>query len=162
MNALLALSGMRANLNFREANESDMSALVDLLAEDVLGAKREDTSIPLNPNYPDAFHSIDADSNNELTVVESDGELVGMLQLTFIPYLTHIGSWRCLIEGVRIANTYRGKGLGTEFINWAIKRAKERRCSNVRLTSDKQPPDAFRFNESQGFKATHEGFKLKI
>ena len=107
MNALLALSGMRVNLNFREANESDLSALVDLLADDVLGAKREDTSIPLNPNYLDAFHSIDADSNNELTVVESDGELVGMLQLTFIPYLTHIGSWRCLIEGVRIANTYR-------------------------------------------------------
>ena len=105
MNALLALSGMQVNLNFREANESDVPALVDLLADDVLGTKREDISIPLNSNYLDAFHSIEADSNNELTVVESDGELVGMLQLTFIPYLTHIGSWRCLIEGVRIANT---------------------------------------------------------
>ena len=89
---------MRVNLNFREANESDVPALVDLLADDVLGAKREDISIPLNPNYLDAFHSIEADSNNELKVVEADGELVGMLQLTFIPYLTHIGSWRCLIE----------------------------------------------------------------
>lgn len=85
-----------------------------------------------------------------------------MLQLTFIPYLTHIGSWRCLIEGVIIANTYRGKGLGTEFINWAIKRAKERRCSIVQLTSDKQRPVAIRFYESLGFKATHEGFKLKL
>ena len=102
----------------------------------------------LNPNYLDAFLSIEADSNNELTVVEADGELVGMLQLTFIPYLTHIGSWRCLIEGVRIANTYRGKGLGTEFINWAIKRAKERGCSIEQLTSDKQRPDAIRFYRS--------------
>ena len=51
-----------------------------------MGAKREDVSIPLNPNYLDAFHSIEADSNNELTVVEADGELVGMLRLTFIPY----------------------------------------------------------------------------
>ena len=74
------------NLNFREANESDVPALVDLLATDVLGAKREDISIQLNPNYLDAFHSIEADSNNELTVVEADGELVGMLRLTFIPY----------------------------------------------------------------------------
>ena len=105
------------NLNFRGANESDVPALVDLLATDVLGAKREDISRPLKPNYLDAFHSTEADSNNELTVVEADGELVGMLQHTFIPYLTHIGSWRCLIEGVRIAKTYRGKGLGTEFIN---------------------------------------------
>ena len=136
---------MQVNLNFREANESDVPALVDLLADDVLGAKREDISIPINPNYLDAFHSIEADSNNELTVVEADGGLVGMLQLTFIPYLTHIGSWRCLIEGVRIANTYRGKGLGTEFINWAIKRAKERRCSIVQLSSDKNARMLFGF-----------------
>ena len=44
--------------------------------------QEEDISIPLNPNYLDAFHSIEADSNNELTVVEADGGLVGMLQLT--------------------------------------------------------------------------------
>ena len=77
---------MWVNLNFREANESDVPALVDLLATDVLGAKREDISIQLNLNYLDVFHSIEADSHNELTVVEADGELVGMLRLTFIPY----------------------------------------------------------------------------
>ena len=138
MNALLALSAMQVNLNFREANESDVPALVDLLATGVLRAKREDISIQLNPNYLDAFHSIEADSNNELTVVEADGELVGMLQLTFIPYLTHIGSWRCLIEGVRIANTYRGKGLGTEFINWAIKEPRREGAAfyNLHLTNN--------------------------
>ena len=85
-----------------------------------------------------------------------------MLQLTFIPYLTHIGSWRCLIEGIRIAKKYRGQGLGTKFISWAINRAKEKNCSIVQLTSDKQRPNALRFYESLGFKATHEGFKLKI
>jgi GNAT superfamily N-acetyltransferase len=85
-----------------------------------------------------------------------------MLQLTFIPYLTHTGSWRCLIEGVRIAKTHRGKGLGAKFINWAINRAREKNCSIVQLTSDKQRPDALRFYESLGFEATHEGFKLKI
>jgi GNAT superfamily N-acetyltransferase len=150
------------NINFREASKSDVPALVQLLADDVLGAKREDTSVPLNKAYLEAFHNIDVDSNNELIVVESSGELAGMLQLTFIPYLTHTGSWRCLIEGVRISDAYRGKGLGTEFINWAIKRAKERRCNIVQLTSDKQRPDAIRFYEALGFKATHEGFKLKF
>ena len=162
MDAFLAHSSMQVNLNFREANESDVPALVDLLADDVLGAKREDVSIPLNPNYLDAFHSIEADSNNELTVVETDGELVLMLQLTIVPYLTHFGSWRCLIEGVRIANTYRGKGLCKELIKWAIKRARERRCSILQLTSEQQRPDAIRFYESLGFKATHEGLKLKL
>ncbi len=150
------------NLEFREATERDVPALVQLLADDALGAKREDVSLPLNTDYLDAFHNIEVDSNNELIVVESSGNLAGMLQLTFIPYLTHTGSWRCLIEGVRIAGSYRGEGLGTEFINWAIKRAKERRCGIVQLTSDKQRPDAIRFYEALGFKATHEGFKLKL
>jgi len=150
------------NLEFREAREEDVASLVKLLAEDVLGAKREDTSTPLNTDYLDAFHSIEEDSNSELIVVESSGALVGMLQLTFIPYLTHIGSWRCLIEGVRIVDSYRGKGLGTEIINWAITRARVKRCSIVQLTSDKQRVDAIRFYEELGFAATHEGFKLKL
>ena len=150
------------NLNFREATEVDISNLVNLLADDELGAEREDVSIPLNEKYVAAFRSIDKDPNNELMVVECGRELVGMMQLTFIPYLTHTGSWRCLIEGVRIAREYRGKGLGREFINRAIARAKERHCSIMQLTSDKQRRDALRFYESLGFRATHEGFKLKM
>ena len=133
-----------------------------LLADDDLGAKREDLSVPLSQSYIDAFSSIERDPNNELMVVEANGDLVGMLQLTFIPYLTHTGSWRCLIEGVRIAEKYRGRGLGTRFISWAINRAEEKKCSIVQLTSDKQRPGALRFYQSLGFQATHEGFKLKI
>ncbi len=150
------------NLTFRKAAENDIWNLVALLADDVLGAKREDISKPLNQSYFDAFQNIEKDPNNELTVVECNGELVGMLQLTFIPYLTHTGSWRCLIEGVRIAKNYRGQGFGTKFIRWAIKCATERNCKIVQLTSDKQRPDALRFYESLGFQATHEGLKLKI
>ena len=150
------------NLDFRKARKSDVSCLVKLLADDDLGVKREDSSVPLNQKYIDAFHSIEADPNNELIVVASNGELVGMLQLTFIPYLTHTGSWRCLIEGVRIDNAYRGKGLGTDLIKWAIKQARERKCRIVQLTSDKQRSSAIRFYEALGFEATHEGFKLKL
>ena len=149
-------------LHFRKALEKDISCFVQMLSDDALGAKREDNSTPINSSYLNAFHSIEQDPNNELTAVEGNGEVVGMLQLTFIPYLTHIGSWRCLIEGVRIRSKYRGQGLGTGFLEWAIERAKERQCSIVQLTSDKQRPDALRFYENLGFKATHEGFKLRL
>lgn len=150
------------DLIFRKATKTDIPNLVALLADDDLGSQREDSSIPVNQRYIDSFDSIDKDHNNELTVVESNGELVGMLQLTFIPYLTHTGSWRCLIEGVRISRQYRGQGMGTRFINWSIERATEMKCSIVQLTSDKQRPDALRFYDSLGFQATHEGYKLKI
>ncbi len=149
-------------LHFREAIEEDIPHLVQMLSDDELGAEREDNSQPIHQNYIDTFQCIACDPNNELSVVESDGKIVGMLQLTFIPYLTHIGSWRCLIEGVRIHSDCRGQGLGAEFFHWAIARAKEKKCSIVQLTSDKKRPDALRFYEKLGFEATHEGFKLKL
>jgi GNAT superfamily N-acetyltransferase len=149
-------------LNFRIAQEDDLSTLVNLLADDELGQQREDTSNSLNSAYIENFKHITADPNNELIVVEFNKNIVGMLQLTFIPYLTHIGSWRCLIEGVRIHKDYRGEGLGTLFFEWAIERAKSKNCRILQLTSDKQRPDALRFYEKLGFSASHEGFKLKL
>lgn len=149
-------------LTYREADHQDLPELVAMLADDKLGAQREDNSSPLNDRYIQAFHHISSDPNNELTVVTSNKKIVGMLQLTFIPYLTHTGSWRCLIEGVRIHKDCRGQGLGTKFFKWAIARAKEKGCNLVQLTSDKQRPDAIRFYEKLGFEATHEGFKLNF
>ena len=149
-------------LSFNEAQVIDIPALVKLLADDTLGNKREDSSEPINDAYHQAFKHINADPNNELIVVKTDQKIIGMLQLTFIPYLTHTGSWRCLIEGVRIHSDYREKGLGSEFFKWAIDRAKTRNCKLMQLTSDKKRPDAIRFYEKLGFSATHEGFKLKL
>jgi len=152
-------------LSFRKAKVADLKLLVNLLADDELGQQREYTSSPLNMAYRQSFEQITIDPNNELIVVEQDQTkpiIVGMLQLTFIPYLTHIGSWRCLVEGVRIHKDYRGLGLGTEFFQWAINRAKEKNCAIIQLTSDKKRPDAIRFYEKLGFSASHEGFKLKL
>lgn len=150
------------SLEFRSAKEGDIPKLVQLLADDNLGATREDFSTPLNTSYLEAFINIENDSNNELTVVESEGELVGMLQITFIPYLTHVGSWRCLIEGVRISKNQRGRGYGTQLLKWAINRAKARKCKIVQLTSNKKRTGAIRFYSLLGFEATHEGFKLNL
>lgn len=149
-------------LIFREADKRDLSALVKLLADDDLGQLREDTSSTLNQGYIEAFQRIEKDPNNELIVVEQNTELVGMLQLTFIAYLTHKGSRRCLLEGVRISRQYREQGIGTQMIEWAIDRARAQRCSIVQLTSDKQRANALSFYRKLGFQDTHEGFKLKL
>ena len=150
------------DLIYRHATEHDIPVLIKMLSDDSLGKLREDASTPVNPCYLKAMQQIENDPNNELTVVEGNGEIVGMLQLTFIPYLTYKGSWRCLIEGVRIKEGFRGQGLGTLFFQWAIERAKARKCHIVQLTSDKQRTDAIRFYENLGFKASHEGFKLRL
>lgn len=145
---------------FREATKKDLYTLVKMLADDQLGAEREDASLPLDTNYLDAFKSINEDNNNELIVVEYNKKIVGMLQLTFIPYLSHKGAWRCLIEAVRVHKDFRSKGVGTIIFKWAIKKAKDKKCFMIQLTSNKERVDAIRFYKNLGFKDSHEGFKL--
>lgn len=150
-------------LTFRGAKEQDVERIVEMLADDVLGKTRERYEQPLPASYGAAFQAINADPNNELIVaVDGTGRIIGVQQVTFTPYLTHQGSWRATIEGVRTDSTVRGQGIGGQLIRYAIERAKERGCRLVQLTTDKQRPDALRFYEELGFTATHEGMKMKL
>ncbi|WP_132326089.1 GNAT family N-acetyltransferase [Pseudobacteriovorax antillogorgiicola] len=147
-------------IDFRKAKVEDLPALVGMLADDPLGQEREDASLPLVDSYRKIFQEIDKDPNQELIVASLEDRVIGMMQLSFIPYLTYRGSWRCLVEGVRIHRDYRGQHLGSQFFDWVIDRARERSCHMIQLTSDKQRPDAIRFYEKLGFKGTHEGMKM--
>jgi len=150
-------------LRFRGATAADLPAIVAMLANDPLGAQRERLEDPLPPSYLSAFEAIARDPNNELVVAEgADGQVVGVLQLTCTPYITHQGGWRATIEGVRVHESWRSAGVGRRLFEWAIARARERGCHLVQLTTDKQRPDALRFYEQLGFVATHEGMKLKL
>ena len=149
------------SIHFRKAEKSDVPGIVQLLSDDELGKLREDFRDPLPEVYYTAFENISKDYNQELTVVENEkGELIGTLQLSFIPYLTYQGGWRALIEGVRVHGEFRGLGIGQRLFEWGIERARKRGCHLVQLTTDKSRPDALRFYEGLGFKASHEGLKL--
>lgn len=149
-------------LNFRKATKPDIPYIVEMLADDELGKKREDFKTPLPSSYLKAFEAINRDGNQELIVVEENQEIIGTLQLSFIQYLTYQGGIRAQIEAVRIRKDQRGKGLGEKFFLWAIKRATERQAHVLQLTTDKQRPDAIRFYEKLGFKSSHEGMKLHL
>jgi GNAT superfamily N-acetyltransferase len=150
------------NLQFRPATRSDVKAIVELLADDPLGAKRETYRSPLPECYFRAFEAITEDPNNELIVAETGGIIIGVLQLTYIPGMTYRGGWRALIEGVRIAANVRSQGIGRQLFEWAIGRARQRGCHLLQLTSDKSRTPAIRFYEGLGFVASHEGMKLHL
>ncbi|RTR36318.1 GNAT family N-acetyltransferase [Robertmurraya yapensis] len=153
---------METEITIRLANEQDLDKIVEMLADDELGRNRERYEQPLPESYIKAFDAITSDPNNELVVACQGNEVIGVQQITFTPYITYQGGWRATIEGVRTSSQVRGKGVGTKLIKWAIQRSKDRGCHLVQLTTDKQRVDALRFYESLGFKATHEGLKLKL
>lgn len=158
----IASMGAQPAPTFRRATRADLPRLVQMLADDEIGATRERYADPLPGAYMAAFEQIDADPRQLLLLAEVSGVVIGMLQLTFIPYLTHQGSSRALIEGVRVDSGQRGSGLGRLLIAEAITEARQRGCSMVQLTTDKRRTDARRFYERLGFVASHEGMKLAL
>ncbi|MEW2287983.1 GNAT family N-acetyltransferase [Streptomyces sp. NPDC047841] len=148
------------DLEIRAATADDLPAIVAMLADDPLGVQRESPD-DLTP-YRNALERLSADPHQHVVVAVREGRVIGTLQLTIIPGLSHKGATRALIEAVRIHADERGSGLGSRLIEWAIDTSRQLGCQMVQLTSDKTRTDAHRFYERLGFTASHEGFKLRL
>lgn len=149
-------------LIFRLATKEDIPDIVRMLADDELGADRENTDDAHSHKYQQAFEIIVSNPSQELTVVEMNGELVATFQLTFLQYLVNEGGMRAQVEAVRTHSKYRGQGIGKRVFEYIVNRAKEKGAYMVQLTSDKKRVDAIRFYEAVGFKASHEGMKMRL
>ncbi|CAL9489138.1 GNAT family N-acetyltransferase [Streptomyces sp. DH-12] len=148
------------DLQIRPATTDDVLAIVAMLADDPLGARRESPD-DLAP-YLTAMDRLRADPNQHLVVAVRGGRVVGTLQLTIIPGLSRRGATRSIIEGVRVHADERGSGLGSRMMEWAIDTSRREGCRLVQLTSDNTRTDAHRFYERLGFTASHVGFKLAL
>lgn len=144
----------------REPERHQPSKCRTLLADDVLGSRRE--SAPVEA-YEAAFDMIDADPHQFLAVIrDAAGDVCGTFQLTLIPGLARGGAKRLQVEAVRLAPSTRGKGLGTAMFNWAHGWGLRHGAAMAQLTTDKQRVDAHRFYENLGYAATHEGYKRSL
>jgi ribosomal protein S18 acetylase RimI-like enzyme len=148
------------DVTIRRATESDIQAIVDMLADDSLGATRE-TPADLTP-YRAAFATLDANPHQLLLVAEREGQVIGTAQLSFMPGLSHRGMLRADVEAVRIHSDARGEGLGSTLITHCIEEARSRGCGMIQLTSNASRTDARRFYERLGFTASHIGFKMSL
>lgn len=151
-----------SNVHYRRAAAKDVPVIVALLADDILGAAREVSASGSNSIYYSAFAEIDADLNQYLCVVEDAGQVIGTLQLSFIPGLARGGTKRGQIEAVRITSDRRREKLGGAMFAWAIEECRSRGCSLIQLTTDKARPDAHRFYDRLGFAPIHIRYKLTL
>ncbi|MFX0543533.1 GNAT family N-acetyltransferase [Roseovarius sp. S4756] len=150
----------RRQLSIRSARRDDLAELIALYRDDDIGATRDVAQI--DSAYENAFDTIDADPNHLLAVGETDALIVATLLLSFLPGLSRHAAWRAQIESMRVARAFRGQGIGTVMLDWAVGEAESRGCALVQLTSDCRRADAHRFYESAGFQPTHVGFKLLL
>jgi len=150
------------DIDFRIAEQKDLTQIIALLANDPIGKTRETSSIAIDQRYLSAFEAIGRDDNQLLGVAAEKEMIVGCMQLSFIPGLSRSGMWRGQIEGVRVAKSHRGSGMGRRFFEWALDLCRERGCGLVQLSTDKRRKDAQEFYRSLGFVASHKGMKLVL
>ena len=91
----------------------------------------------------------DAYEPSSVLIAESDGEVVGKLEL-FIAWKSTHGSF-ALIRRFVVADGWRGKGVGTRLLDAAEARAREQGCAFMELTVDVTNPEAHAFYKRTGF-----------
>jgi GNAT superfamily N-acetyltransferase len=148
------------HFTLERATLQDVPALVSLLADDPLGAGRQGGDRQV---YEAAFADIDRDPHQFLAVVrDSDGGIVGTMQVSLIPGLSRGAMTRVQIEAVRVAEPARGVGLGTAMFEWAHEYGRRRGAGLAQLTTDNTRVEAHRFYARLGYQATHQGLKLPL
>jgi ribosomal protein S18 acetylase RimI-like enzyme len=151
-----------APITIRRARRDDVTAIVHMLADDALGGPRERIEDPLPAAYFDAFERVDRDPNIRLVVAEEGGAVIGCLQLCILPGISSQGSWRGLIEDVRVASHLRSRGIGEQLVQWAVTEARANGCKLVELLTSNSRVDAQRFYERLGFARSHVGMTLRL
>ena len=76
-----------SNLIIEKEKLKNLKDLIYLLFEDDLGNKRETLCDKSMNKYKKSFTKILKDSNNEIFIMILNDQIIGMMQLTFIPGL---------------------------------------------------------------------------
>jgi ribosomal protein S18 acetylase RimI-like enzyme len=152
-----------SSITIRRARRNDVAAIVRMLADDPLGSARERIEDPLPPPYFRAFEALENAAGIQLMVAEdSDGAVVGCLQLCILPGLSSQGASRGLIEDVRVDARCRSRGIGEQLVRWALVEARSRECKLVELLTHHTRVDAQRFYKRLGFQPSHVGMTLRF
>ncbi|QLH77117.1 GNAT family N-acetyltransferase [Halosimplex rubrum] len=104
-----------------------------------------------------------ADADLDIVVVEHDGRLVATCLLSVTKNLTRGARPFALVENVVTREEYRGEGFGTQCVEGAVERARERGCYKVMLLTGSDEAWTHEFYESCGFDSEAKtGFTLDL
>lgn len=144
---------------FRPATRGDVAAIVVLLADDHLGARRETGRLD---DYLAAFDRIAANPDCHLIVGDEAGRIVATYQLAILHGLSLRAATRAQIESVRVAADLRSRGIGAALMADAEARARSTGARLMQLTTHKSRVRAHAFYERLGFTGSHIGYKREL
>ena len=147
---------MAETLHIRPAKTGDLSGVLALYAQPAL-----DNGDVLPLDDAAKLHSrFAAYPDYTLYIAILRDEIVGSFALLVMDNLGHLGAPSAIVEDVVVDPTLQGRGVGREMMQFALERAREKRCYKLTLSSNAKRREAHAFYESLGFE--RHGFSFRV
>jgi len=135
-------------MKLTKAIHSDIPVLIELLKALF---EQEAEFEPSSKAQSSALSKILSDPKIGIVLVAKDNEkILGMVNLLFTES-TALGSTVAIIEDVIVLSAFRGKGIGSQLIDYAISEAKNVGCKRITLLTDIDNTQAQSFYQKKGF-----------
>ena len=109
-------------VNIREATINDQAEVFNLLRQLITSTLPES---PINqPGAIETFRKIVEDEQGTILVAEEDGQMLGLVTLSYPVAIRCGGSYSCIEEFI-VTEQARGKGVGSKLLKAAIRKAAE-------------------------------------
>ena len=131
-----------------KATHSDIPALVELLNSLF---EQEAEFEPNSETQSKALSKIILDPKiGIILIAKEDDKILGMVNLLFTES-TALGSKVALLEDMIVLSSSRGRGIGSQLIDYAISEAKKAGCKRITLLTDIENTKAQSFYQKKGF-----------
>ncbi|MBU3540448.1 GNAT family N-acetyltransferase [Polynucleobacter sp. UB-Tiil-W10] len=135
-------------MRLTKAIHSDIPGLTELLKTLF---EQEAEFEPNSEAQSSALSKIISDPKIGIVLIAKDNEKIfGMVNLLFTES-TALGSTVAIIEDMIVLSAFRGEGIGSQLIDYAISEAKNVGCKRITLLTDIDNPQAQSFYQKKGF-----------
>ncbi len=138
-------------LNIQKATLSDLPDLMALLH--LLFEQEAEFEPNAEAQRKSLFKIISDSKIGMIWVAKNDEKTVGMVSLLFTES-TALGSVVALLEDMVVLPAYRGKGIGSQLVDHAIREAKSLGCQRITLLTDLDNVKAQNFYTQRGFRSS--------
>lgn len=144
-------------ITIRIATEKDLPMLLQLYAQPDMDGESLSTEGAL-PIFKEMLGS----NRQEVFVAESQDQILGTFSLSYVQHLTHRGSKSASFGDIVVNKNSQGTGIGKLMMKFAAKRAKERGCYKLMLSTSTHREGAQAFYESLGYQKHGFSYLLNI
>jgi ribosomal protein S18 acetylase RimI-like enzyme len=146
------------NLEIRRATEADLPAILRIYGQPGLS----DGAVLSAEAAAKVFRRIETYPDYHLFVATAGDTLVGTFALLIMDNLAHLGAPSAVVEDVCVEEGHRRSGIGRMMMEFAMKRATERGCYKVTLSSNLARASAHAFYRSLGFEQHGLSFRVVL